>query len=417
MPTEVESKQLEHPVRVTERRWCRASLACIRANGGVVGAVAITAVLYGIVVSARLAYGQWDPTYFIVAGRLLYDQSRSPQHVIVLSRDGYDGQYCYGLALDPLTKERERYGITVDNISYRGQRILYPVLAHLLGLGRIGWVPWSLIVVNYLAVCWLAFSAARLAELFALPAIYGLAIPFLPGVIMGLARDLSDPLALSLMVFSLLLLHSRRIIPAAAVMALAVLARETVVLLAGALFIHSVWLSWQKRSTWSQSSLFAIPLATYAAWQLCLRVRWGHFGLVGGNANLGRVPLTSLISFVVQAAHFPRGLPIAQFMQRLFLVGELLFLGEMVILAAIVSVRSPVDPGVKLAWLFYFVLAVCLSEIVWVEDWAFMRGCGEMLALGIVILMGARDRRFLSISLVSTIAVWLVLAARTMSQQ
>jgi hypothetical protein len=108
MLTDVESKRLEQPVRETERRLYRGPLAHIRASCGVAWAVAITAVLYGVIIAGRLAYGQWDPTFFIVAGRVLYDQSRSPQHVVVLSRDGYDGQYCYGLALDPLAKHRER---------------------------------------------------------------------------------------------------------------------------------------------------------------------------------------------------------------------------------------------------------------------------------------------------------------------
>lgn len=416
MLTDSESTQKELPVRETERRLFHAPLARIRAAGGAAASVAITAVLYGIIVAGRLAYSQWDPTFFIVAGRDLFDQSRSPQPVIVLSRDGYDGQYSYGLALDPLTKERERYGITVDNLSYRGQRILYPVLAHVLALGRIAWVPWSLILVNYLAICWLALSAARLAKLFAVPAIYGLAIAFLPGVILGLARDLSDPLAISLMVFSLLLLHSRRSAFAAWMLALAVLARETMVLLAGALFFHSVWHSLQKQSPWSKSIPFAIPLATYVSWQLCIRVRWGQSGFAVGRGNLDP-SFSSLLSFVVQATHFAPGLPTAELLQRFFLVGELLFLGGMVILAAIVSLRSAVDPGVKFAWLMYMVLAMSLSNLVWVEDWAFMRGCGELLALGILILMGARDRRFLSISLVSTILIWLMLAERTMNAQ
>jgi hypothetical protein len=284
-------------------------------------------------------------------------------------------------------------------------------------LGRVAWVPWSLIVVNYLAVCGLALSAARLAELFGVPAIYGLAVPFLPGVILGLVRDLSDPVAISLMVFSLLLLHARRTVFAACMLALAILTRETMVLLAGALFIHSVWCSLQKQSTWSKSIPYTIPLAVYTSWQLFIRVRWGQCGFLVGKGNLDRVPLSSLISFVAQAAHFAPGLPGPEFRQHLFLIGELLFLGEMVSLAAIASFRSMVDPGVKLAWAIYLLLAVCLSSYVWVEDWAFMRGCGELLALSIVIMMGARDRRFLSFSLVSTFAIWLVLAQRTMSGQ
>ncbi len=412
MPIGSESKQLEHPVRETEGGLFRAPLARTRGSSRVAGAVAITAVLYGIMAAGRLAYRQWDPTFFIVAGNLLYDQSQSPQNLIVRSRDGYDGQYYYRLALDPFTNERAGYGITIDSPSYRGQRVLYPVLAHIVALGRISWVPWSMIVVNYLAVCGLAFSAARLAELFAVPAIYGLAIPFFPGVVLGLVRDLPDPLAISLMVFSLLLLHSRRTTFAACMLALAVLARETTVLLAGALFLHSVWRSLRKQSSWIESIPLVIPLATYAAWQLWMLARWGKLGLMAGHANVDSFPLWSVVLFVAQAVQSARGLPLLQFLPHLLLLGEVVFLGEMILFAAIVSIRSAVDPGVKLAWLIYLVLAVFLSGVVWVDDWAFMRGCGELMVLGFIIVMGARTERFLRISLTSTIMIWLALAFR-----
>ncbi len=97
------------------------------------------------------------------------------------------------------------------------------MLAHLLALGRATFVPWSMIVVNYLAICALAFSSALFAQRLGWPAVYGLGIAFLPAALLGLARDLPDPLAISLMVGSLFLLHSRRIGWGAAVLALAVL--------------------------------------------------------------------------------------------------------------------------------------------------------------------------------------------------
>jgi len=100
-----------------------------------------------------------------------------------------------------------------------------------------------------------------------------------------------------------------------------------------------------------------------------------------------------------------------------FLLIELLFLGAMILLAAIVSIRSTVSPGVKLAWLLYLALAAFLSGGVWVEDWAFMRGCGELMVLGFIIVLGARQRRLLPIVLAPTLAIWLALAARTIIAQ
>ena len=413
MQTDAESKRVEDPLRESARESSRTPLARLRANRGIASVVVITAVLYGVIVAGRLALHHWDPSFFIVAGAVFFDQSQAPQGVMVRSGTGYDGQFYYSLALHPFTHEREGYGIRIDSPAYRSQRILYPVLAHLLALGEIRWIPWSMIIVNYLAICALAFNAARFAELFAAPAMIGLAIPFLPGVLLGLDRDLPDPLALSLMVFSLFLLHSRRTALAACMLALAVLARETMVILAGALFIYSAWRALRKQSGWSKTIAPMIPLATYAGWQLWTFYRWGEFGFVAGRANLSGLPLSAVTWLVLRAAHFVRGLSLFQFLRQLFFLGELLFLAEMVLLAAIVSVRSAVDPGVKLAWLIYLALAASLSRWVWVDDWAFMRGCGELLVLGFLILMGARVRRLSRIGLASTVAIWLALAVRT----
>ena len=54
------------------------------------GVLAITAILYGAVTAGRLAYRQWDPTYFIVVGNVFYEQSQSPQVLIARKRAGYD---------------------------------------------------------------------------------------------------------------------------------------------------------------------------------------------------------------------------------------------------------------------------------------------------------------------------------------
>jgi hypothetical protein len=93
--------------------------------------------------------------------------------------------------------------------------------------------------------------------------------------------------------------------------------------------------------------------------------------------------------------------------------GELLFLAGIIFLAARVCRSSSIDPEVKFAWLCYLVLATFYSKLIWTEDWAFMRGCAELIVLSFVILLGSRNRRSLQIASVSTIAIWLCLAFRT----
>jgi hypothetical protein len=194
------------------------------------------------------------------------------------------------------------------------------------------------------------------------------------------------------------------------VLALAVLTRETVILLAAALFVHSTWHALRRQSAWTESVLLAIPLATYAVWQLWIVARWGTFGSAAGSGTLDGFALKSAGILLIQAVQSALGF-------HPFLLVELLFLGAMTLLAAIVSIRSTVDSGVKLAWLMYLALVVFLSRLVWVEDWAFMRASAELMVLGFIIVIGARERRLLPIVFAPTIAIWLALAARTMIVQ
>src|SRR4051812_3536269 len=60
---------------------------------------------------------------------------------------GYDGQFAYFLALDPVNA---RY--YMDRDAYRYTRILYPITARLVALGNREWVLLALILVNWLAI-------------------------------------------------------------------------------------------------------------------------------------------------------------------------------------------------------------------------------------------------------------------------
>lgn len=324
---------------------------------------------------------------------------------MIQARSGYDGEFYYRLALDPFTDQKVEYGIAIDDPPYRQQRILYPILARLLALGVTSWIPLTLIAVNYLAVCGLAFNAARLAELFAMPAIFGLTVAFYPSILFALARDLPDTLAISLMVFSLYLLLSRRTFFSACILALAVLARDTVIVLIVSLIAHAAWRAIHKQSPWTDRLALAIPFLTYVAWQLWIFANWKAWPSGPAGLLLG-IPLKGLGILLEQALR-----PKLNF--YLLELIELLLLVAIVVFAATALVRSEVDPGIKLAWLLYLTLAVCLSNTVWAEDWSFMRGTEELIVLGLIVLIGARARQPLSIALVATLAIWMALAART----
>src|SRR5690348_16603456 len=72
-----------------------------------------------------------DPTY----------RYRSPDGI------GYDGQFAYYIALDPPNAH-----VYMDFPAYRYTRILYPMLARALAFGQPALIPYTLLLINYLAV-------------------------------------------------------------------------------------------------------------------------------------------------------------------------------------------------------------------------------------------------------------------------
>jgi hypothetical protein len=378
----------------------------LRGKWGTTYAAAITALLYGAVIAARITAHQFDASFFVTAGYAFCQPAMVPDGLRVDTVSGYDGQFYYRIALDPWTTARTVHGITIDYPPYREQRILYPLLARALALARPQWVPWTMILVSYLAICALGFTSALFARAFGMHPLEGLVIPFYPGVLLALDRDLPDALSISLMLAAVYLLHSRRLLLGASMLALAVLARETVVLLAGALFAESLWRTLRRRTSWTESACLLIPLASFATWQLWIFAAWRRLGIFGQSGILSEVPFKALALLIVQA------LELAVRFHPLLLADLTVVVGTTA-LAATALYRSAIERGVKVAWICYLILACVLSGAVWVEDWAFMRATAELLVLSLIILISARQRASLRIAGLAMFAMWTVLAVRS----
>jgi hypothetical protein len=100
----------------------------------------IVLVLCLLYLGVVLARNNGDPLAFAVIGSRY--QVGDPA-----GADGYDGQFAYYLALDPIGAADK-----LDAPAYRTQRILYPMLARWLALGQPDWIPWTLVLVNLVAL-------------------------------------------------------------------------------------------------------------------------------------------------------------------------------------------------------------------------------------------------------------------------
>ena len=223
---------------------------------------------------------------------------------------GFDGQYAYFLAVDPVNARDY-----MDSPAYRYTRVLYPLTARLLALGHADLVPWTLILVN------LAMIAAGTAALAAwlrrhgasawYAAIYG----FYPGVFITLMRDTTEVMAYGLVAVAVFLFDAGgphpalpQFIPAAIFFALAILARETAAIFAigytlallaaptptlprerGRELLRRLQRNWRRAAVFV--AIWAVPIA---AWKIFLRFWLGSFGL---DAHIEHVPFLGIASW------------------------------------------------------------------------------------------------------------------------
>lgn len=142
---------------------------------------------------------------------------------------GYDGQFSYFIALDPTNA---RYYI--DNPAYRYERILYPLVARALAFGLPALIPYTLILVNILAisggVLLLAYWLRRRKVTPWLALVYGL----FSGLIVAYERDLTEPLAYGLVILGVCCfdLRRRRALWTGLCFGLAALSREVTLIFA-----------------------------------------------------------------------------------------------------------------------------------------------------------------------------------------
>ena len=188
---------------------------------------------------------------------------------------GYDGQFAYQIARDPLGASR-----FLDVPAYRYQRILYPLVAWALALGQRALVPWTLIVVNWLAL----MAGTRFTEGIltgrGVNRWYALSYGLFGGLMMAVRLDLTEPLAYALAQAAVLSYERGRARSAAAWLALAALTKETTLLVAAG-FLLSFALSRRWRDLVEWAIIVGVP---FAALQVFLRVWLGAWGVGSGGA-------------------------------------------------------------------------------------------------------------------------------------
>lgn len=204
---------------------------------------------------------------------------------------GYDGQFSYYMARDLAPDRVSEY---LDVPAYRYQRILYPLLARVLALGRVELVPWTLLGLNWvvhslatLGVCWV-LRQQHIRVRYAL--IYGLWV----GLIASVGLDLHESLAYGLIVGAWVMRMNRRDDIFAILLCLALFAKETSLLFWAAAFFPLYRTQGRRSSLWILLSGGFL----YLLWQVWLWQTFGKVGIAsGGDMATGFewIPLMGII--------------------------------------------------------------------------------------------------------------------------
>ncbi|HEV2457094.1 MAG TPA: hypothetical protein VGS80_01925, partial [Ktedonobacterales bacterium] len=205
----------------------------VRLRRSALAVATLVLLIYGVWVATYLLQG-YDARDFTATSLYFLNKSHAStvirydptyHNYIPANKLGYDGQFDYFIALDPVNA---RYYIDVP--AYRYGRILYPMTARLLALGQPGLVPYTLLAVNLLAAAGGTLALAAWLKRKRLSPWLALLFGLYPGLFIAFQRDLNEPLAYALAALGVYLFDfggRRRVLWAGIAFGLAALARES----------------------------------------------------------------------------------------------------------------------------------------------------------------------------------------------
>ncbi len=339
--------------------------------------------------------GRWEMwsrraiSRFILIGQNFAHPAQLPPGMPLRAKYGYDGQFYYRLAINPLNFHQTAYGITID-APYRFMRIGYPVITWLVSFGQSSLVPWMLVAVNAAAIGALGYIGGRLAIQGGRHAAWGLLLPGYFGLVTSLCRDTAEPVAAAFMLAGLLAIRLRRRGLAALLLAFGALTRETVMVLVAAIAIVRIIGFLRRRYGPGRDDIvWVVPAAVFVAWELLVLLFTGTLPVLSdGGRNAGMpfiAPLQALKSNLGHIDwHSYNAIDV--------------WLAEVAVLlvfavAALCSLRiSRALAHEKLALVLFLIEICVVTPSTWNSVSADLRSFVEVYLMAVVVLLG-RPRR------------------------
>ncbi|HTQ93525.1 MAG TPA: hypothetical protein VMK84_28925 [Streptosporangiaceae bacterium] len=333
---------------------------------------------------------------FIMAGHTYTHRAQLPRGLLLVPSAGYDGQFYYRLALDPVNWHTTAFGITMDQ-SYRYTRIGYPVLAWIFSLGQHQLVPVVLVVLNLFAVAVMAMLGGMFARQAGRHALWGLAFVAYFGLVISVGRDTAEPVAEACMLGGLLAYRrggTRMYLLAAALFAYGAITRETILFAPAAIAVTRLIAIGRRRAHPGLADLtWLVPAAAFGVVELAVHfVVKGEFPLLANSDRNLTAPFTALVDALKHnAAHLNTAhlSPIDIAMLEYATLAIFILAG----FAVLMITRAPGHE--RLAFVFFVLQLGLLSSQIWTSTFGEGRSLIEPYLMALVLLVST-PKRYLS---------------------
>lgn len=298
-------------VRVVRAQWLRRPAVAVVAVG------VFATVPFALVVrqSAAEFHGNYSgllrisETWFN-RSPLLAEQPEVRETLALLPDDGYDAQFAYFAAFDPLmrrfTHRPDAYRAVADAPPYRFGRIGFPWMVRAVAWSEWRWFPVVMIGLVLLGVSVSAGATAWLAHRSGRSALWGLLMLAVPGFWESARVVLPEPIAAATLLVGCCCVLTHRIRTAAALFAVSLLVRETGVILLLSLVLFLPASTLRRDRLWLTASM--VPLLLWRMYlAMVLWPDWGWQGLVysPGNVGLPLVGIVHLWSELARGTYYP----------------------------------------------------------------------------------------------------------------
>ncbi len=350
--------------------------------------------LITLLAATGFAVARWDLWYrniskFILIGQNFAHPAQLPPGMPLRTQYGYDGQFYYRLAINPLNFSRTAYGITMD-AAYRFMRIGYPVITWLVSFGQRSLVPYMLVAVNVAAIGALGYLGAMFAKQSGRHAAWGLLLPGYFGLVTSLSRDTAEPVAAVFLLAGLLAVRARRPVLAASLLAFAALTRETAMVAVAAIAVVRVSAVLCRRSRPGRDDItWVLPAVVFAAWQAVVFAFVGTFPLLADGGRNAEAPFIATLEAVKSNLG---NIDISSYNAVDVWLAELavLLVFAVAALCALRTSRAPVHERLALV---LFLSEICVvTPSTWDSLSADLRSFVEVYLMAVIVLLG-RPRR------------------------